>query len=149
MSRIGDFMKEAEGIARNLGIMDIMERYGAHDTFEEFVDGLFCKYAENSSRRPEDDALVKENEKFYNVGESDYAKHRIQVWDIVEEYHLDFFTGNVLKYMLRKKGRTDVEVAANRRKDLLKAKHYIEHMVSLLDDAERARTDREITENFT
>ena len=40
-------------------------------------------------------------------------------------------------------------MAANRRKDLLKAKHHIEHMVSMLDDAERARTDREITENFT
>lgn len=149
MSRIGDFMKEAEGIARSLGIMEIMERYGTHDTFEEFVDGLFCKYAENSSRRTEDDAFVKENEKFYNFGESDYAKHRIQVWDIVEEYNLDFFTGNVLKYILRKKGETDVEVAANRRKDLLKAKHYIEHMVSMLDDAERAMANREITENFT
>lgn len=44
----------------------------------------------------------------YNVGTSDYSKHKIQPWNIILEYNLDFFDGNILKYLLRRKG-TDKE----------------------------------------
>lgn len=52
-----------------------------------------------------------------------YSKHKIQVWDIVTEYELNFFEGNILKYLLRRKD--------NRKLDLLKAQHYLEKLISI------------------
>lgn len=39
----------------------------------------------------------------YNIGNSDYAKHRIQPWDIWMEYHLDPWEADVIKRVLRTK----------------------------------------------
>lgn len=52
------------------------------------------------------------------IGGSHYICHSIQPIDIIDEYHLDFYLGNVLKYVLREKD--------DRREDLEKAKHYID-----------------------
>ncbi len=54
-------------------------------------------------------------------GGTHYTKHTVQVWDIVEMYGLDFFEGNVLKYLLRDKD--------NRMEDLRKCKHYLEKLI--------------------
>jgi hypothetical protein len=48
-----------------------------------------------------------------------------QVWDYVVEMGLDFFQGNVLKYMYRYKGKNGLE-------DLKKAKTYIEKMIEVV-----------------
>jgi len=56
-----------------------------------------------------------------NVGESDYSTKKIQPWDIIDEYNLDFYEGNVLKYLLRTKG--------SRKEDLEKIRHYIDKML--------------------
>lgn len=50
-----------------------------------------------------------------------YLKHKIQPWHIIEEYNLDFWEGNAIKYLLRRKG--------NRKEDLEKAKHYLEYLL--------------------
>lgn len=58
------------------------------------------------------------------VGGNHYKEHAIQPWDIIIEYGLDYFEGNALKYLLRRKN--------NRFEDLSKAIHYLEqasHMV--------------------
>tara|TARA_R110002167_G_scaffold154560_3_gene348801 strand:- start:7891 stop:8097 length:207 start_codon:yes stop_codon:yes gene_type:complete len=60
------------------------------------------------------------------VGGDHYVKHKIQPWDIIDEYGLCFYSGNALKYLLRKKG--------NRKQDLLKAIHYLEKMVGDLNE---------------
>jgi hypothetical protein len=52
------------------------------------------------------------------VGGEHYSQHKIQPWDVIDEYNLDFYEGNVLKYLLRDKG--------SRREDLEKAMHYLE-----------------------
>ena len=39
----------------------------------------------------------------YNVGESDYSKHKIQPWDIWEEYKLDPWDADIIKRVLRHK----------------------------------------------
>ncbi len=57
------------------------------------------------------------------VGGNHYKIMKIQVWEIVDALGLDYYTGNVLKYILRKK--------TNRIEDLEKAKHYIDHMIEL------------------
>lgn len=56
------------------------------------------------------------------VGGNHYSKHRIQPFDIIREYGLDFFEGNVIKYILRHKDKNGLE-------DLEKAKHYLEEMI--------------------
>lgn len=43
------------------------------------------------------------NVRDYNVGKSDYAKHKIQPWDIILEYSLNYWDGDIVKRVLRTK----------------------------------------------
>lgn len=58
------------------------------------------------------------------VGGQHYSKHKIQPWAIIDEYNLNYYEGNILKYLLRDKGK--------RKEDLLKAQHYLEKLISML-----------------
>jgi hypothetical protein len=60
----------------------------------------------------------------YNIGKSNYSDKKIQSWDIIDEYNLSFYEGNVLKYLLREKG--------SRREDLQKIRHYIDKMLDCI-----------------
>jgi len=60
------------------------------------------------------------------VGGNHYNAFKIQPWDIIDEHKLDYYEGNVLKYLLRRKDPT------KRREDLEKAKHYLEKCLSNL-----------------
>lgn len=62
-----------------------------------------------------------DTERGKQVGGDHYAKHKIQPWDVVEEYDLDYFEGSVLKYLLRRK--------VDRLEDLRKAAHYLEKAI--------------------
>jgi hypothetical protein len=55
------------------------------------------------------------------IGGSHYQKD-IQPWDIISTWKLDFWEGNIVKYILRWKDKDGV-------KDLKKAKHYIEYLI--------------------
>lgn len=57
------------------------------------------------------------------VGGNHYKDHAIQPWDIIIEYKLDYFEGNALKYLLRRK--------VNRVEDLAKAIHYMEQALHM------------------
>lgn len=57
------------------------------------------------------------------VGGDHYAKHKIQPWDIWEEYGLNAFEGAVLKYLLRRKG--------DRLEDLKKARHTLDRLIEI------------------
>jgi len=61
------------------------------------------------------------------VGGNHYRK-AIQPWDIIEEWELNFWAGNVLKYLLRYPYKNGVE-------DLEKAKHYLEYLIKKEKDA--------------
>lgn len=39
----------------------------------------------------------------YNIGNSDYSSHKIQPWDIWEEYHLNPWDADIVKRVLRTK----------------------------------------------
>lgn len=56
------------------------------------------------------------------VGGDHYTKRAIQPWEYIEANGLDFFEGNVVKYVTRYKDKDGV-------KDLRKAKHYIEYLI--------------------
>lgn len=55
------------------------------------------------------------------VGGSHYQK-KIQPWDIIHEWKLDYWRGNVIKYVLRCKEKNGIE-------DLKKAIHYLEYAI--------------------
>ena len=57
----------------------------------------------------------------YQVGGNHYSKHKIQPWHIIEECNLDFWEGNIIKYIVRRKG--------DRLTELKKAKHYLEYLI--------------------
>jgi hypothetical protein len=61
------------------------------------------------------------NPRAYQVGGNHYKQHSIQPWDIIEEYGLNFWEGNALKYLLRSKD--------DREEDLQKAIHYLEYQL--------------------
>lgn len=73
------------------------------------------------------------------VGGDHYRKYKIQPWDIWAEYQLDSFTGAVIKYLLRDKGK--------RLEDLRKARHTLDRLIEieekrdgvLREEAEEAR----------
>lgn len=46
---------------------------------------------------------TSENVQSYNVGKSDYAKHKIQPWNIWEEYNLNPWDADIIKRVLRTK----------------------------------------------
>lgn len=50
------------------------------------------------------------------------APQNMQPWDIIDAWGLDFYAGNVLKYILRAKHKGGVE-------DLQKARHYLDKMI--------------------
>ena len=51
------------------------------------------------------------------IGGDHYKKHKVKPWDIIDEYKLNFYEGNALKYILRDK--------INRIEDIQKAIHYL------------------------
>lgn len=57
------------------------------------------------------------------VGGNHYRKHAIQPWDVWDEYDLDRYTANAVKYILRAGDK------GPRVEDLEKAKHYIEKAI--------------------
>ena len=74
------------------------------------------------------------NAKNNQVGGDHYKRHSIQPWDIIDEYGLDFYAGNALKYLLRRKG--------DRVEDLQKAIHYMERLIEL--EGEKDEIDAKI-----
>ena len=57
------------------------------------------------------------------VGGDHYNKSVIQPWHIIDSHSLNFYVGNAIKYILRKKG--------DRVEDLQKAIHYLERQIEI------------------
>ena len=60
-----------------------------------------------------------------------YIRGVIEVWDFIADQQLDYFTGNVVKYVCRAGYKPHEEEID----DLLKAKAYIEKKISLVSKA--------------
>lgn len=64
----------------------------------------------------------------FNVGKSDYSKHKIQPWDIWKEYNLNPWEADIVKRILRHKdGDSRVE-------DLQKIIHICRYLISMEED---------------
>jgi len=67
------------------------------------------------------------------VGGNHY-KRACQPWEIIEEWELNYWAGNIIKYVLRYPHKNGVE-------DLEKAKHYLEYLIKKEKDAATATRD--------
>ena len=78
---------------------------------------------------PKPYGFVNENNDLMNqqVGGNHY-KRAHQPWEIIEEWELDYWAGNVVKYILRYKYKNGVE-------DLEKARHYLDYLIQKEKDA--------------
>ena|SRR5690349_23956968 len=56
------------------------------------------------------------------VGGTHYESMDIQPWEVIERGNLDFWEGNVIKYVMRYKDKNGLE-------DLLKARHYLNYLI--------------------
>jgi hypothetical protein len=63
------------------------------------------------------------------VGGDHYSKYKIQVVDIVDDHNLDFYEGNILKYLLRYKDKNGVQ-------DLYKLEHYLQMIIKKFESDE-------------
>lgn len=63
------------------------------------------------------------------VGGDHYKKQgsTMQPWAIIDAWGLDYYAGNVLKYLLRHRYKNGVE-------DLKKAQHYLDRMIEKYDE---------------
>lgn len=59
------------------------------------------------------------------IGGDHYLK-AIQPWDIIREWELNFWEGNIQKYLLRHRFK-------NRKEDLEKARHYLDYLIENYD----------------
>ena len=79
-------------------------------TLDDYFTGLY-KIMENTGKTVKDQQVA-----------GSHYQRAIQPWDIISEWELDFWEGNVLKYLLRWKHKDGVQ-------DLKKAKHYLEYII--------------------
>jgi len=92
------------------------------------------------------DFEIKEAERDYEmsknrqVGGNHYKiRGMYQPWNIIDEYNLDFYEGNVLKYLLRTKN--------DRLEDLEKARHYLDKAIENIRLEELVRKEYEYSRN--
>lgn len=73
---------------------------------------------------------LDENVRSHNVGSSDYAKHKIQPWDVWLNHDLNPWEGDIVKRVIRrKKGQ-------NRREDFEKIIHIAQELIRQIDAGE-------------
>lgn len=73
------------------------------------------------------------------VGGDHYSSMTIQPFDIIDEYGLNYYEGNVLKYLLRHRRKNGLE-------DLKKAKDYIDVLIDKYESTNnREQSDNEGT----
>ena len=77
-----------------------------------------------------DEPRPYENVRSHNVGSSDYAKHKIQPWDVWLDHHVNPWEGDIVKRVIRrKKGQ-------NRKEDFEKIIHIAQELIRQIDAGE-------------
>ena len=77
-----------------------------------------------------DEKIVEKDVRSHNVGDSDYAKHKIQPWDIWLEYQLNPWDADIIKRTLRDKA------SDSRRLDYEKIIHIAQERIRQIDAGE-------------
>lgn len=76
-----------------------------------------------------EDMEAQENDvRSYNIGNSDYAQHKIQPWDIWIEYRLNPFDADIVKRVLRNK------IGDSRKMDYEKIIHICKERIRQIEE---------------
>jgi hypothetical protein len=109
--------------------MEYIDLCNARDTFYDnhgyIADDATCiKYLKELEEMSSAEACVREGKAIREkqVGGSHYNKHKIQPLDVIDEYNLNYYEGNIIKYILRYRDKNGVQ-------DLEKAMHYLEMLI--------------------
>lgn len=70
----------------------------------------------------------------YNVGKSDYSKHKIQPWDIWIEYKLNPFDADIVKRVLREKDEPGMSKQESRKLDYQKIVHICQERIRQIEE---------------
>lgn len=72
----------------------------------------------------------------FQIGGDHYKNMAVEPWDVVDCWSLNqrigYYRGNALKYLMRCTGKGKM------REDLMKAKHYIEKLIEVIEEAQAA-----------
>lgn len=83
------------------------------------------------------------NVRSYNIGSSDYSKHKTQPWDIWEEYRLNPWDADIVKRILRKKTEPGKTVKESRIEDYQKIIHICEKRIDMLKNSDYDDTEKD------
>ena len=102
---------------------------------EKLVEGLMDGSIEKTTDEYElPPPFNKKDVRDYNVGKSDYSKHKIQPWDIWIEYRLNPFDADIIKRILRKKEEPGMSKKESRKLDYQKIIHICEERIRQIDE---------------
>lgn len=76
----------------------------------------------------------------YNVGNSDYSKHKIQPWDIWREYNLNPWDADIVKRILRTKEEPGKSKEDSRIMDYEKIIHICRERIRQIEEDKKAET---------
>ena len=108
---------EEEQKFKDLGRYDLLNQVNTRDYDPPTLTSRMDIVGQNGN----DGLHYEERASDKQVGGDHYKKHLTQPWDIIDDYNLNFYEGNVLKYLLRTKN--------NRKEDIQKAIHYLEKIL--------------------
>lgn len=78
------------------------------------------------------ESTIEKDSRSYNVGSSDYAKHKIQPWAIWKEYKLNPWEADIVKRILRTKEVPGKSASESRIEDLEKIIHVAKELIRQL-----------------
>ncbi|MCQ2231646.1 MAG: hypothetical protein MJZ30_07360 [Paludibacteraceae bacterium] len=77
--------------------------------------------------------MVENEVRSHNVGNSNYAQHTIQPWDIWAEYHLNPWDADIVKRILRTKEEPGMSAIDSRALDYKKIIHICQEMLRQIE----------------
>ena len=100
-----------------------------YDTLDKFYE----RYAEDAKMFYNEEGLNKlkkaveefEGDEIFHP--SHYNQGKFEVWDVIEDWNLDFFLGNVIKYIARAGHKGDAL------EDLKKAQNYLDEYIERIE----------------
>jgi len=89
-------------------------------------------YDEDDDKYDEDFNVEEDDIRSFNVGNSNYSQHKIQPWDIWEDYDLNPWEADIVKRVLREKYEPGMSYVDSRIMDFKKIIHVARKCIELL-----------------
>ena len=126
----GNLRCQGEVTEQTTHIGDHWAYVDAHGNKLHWTEAVAVYPLANPGRTVVDSTGAKRSARGRQVAGDHYRQFKIQPWDVIEEYGLDFFEGSALKYLLRA-GRKGSKV-----EDLKKCRHYLDKLIEIEEGKE-------------